>query len=257
MSNKNTLFVGKVLKHFDSLESTNTYALELVSKSKPIEGTVISTFNQTKGRGQIGSKWNSQANKNITISFILYPNFLPIQKQFLLNCVASLATQELITKYIQKQVNVKWPNDIYINNGKVAGILIQNTLANKTINAAVIGIGLNVNQSTFSPDLPNPTSLKLESKRDYNLNELIDNLCFFLEKRYLQLKHGDYEKLKADYLSALYLYQKEAQFTRPDGQEFTGKIRGISAIGKLEVESAQGLESFGLKEIRFKISDSE
>lgn len=249
MSNKNTLFVGKVLQHFESLESTNLYALQLLSKSKPIEGTAISTFNQTRGRGQIGSKWESEANKNITISFIFYPTFLPINKQFLLNCITSLAVQELITKYIQKPVNVKWPNDIYINNNKVTGILIQNSLSHKIINSAVIGIGLNVNQTTFSPELPNPTSLAMETGKSFNLNELIADLCFFLEKRYLQLKAGHYSSIKEAYLSVLYLYQQEVYFKRADGTTFKGAIQGITELGKLEVEHNDGLEVFDLKEI--------
>ena len=249
MSNKNTLFVGKVLQQFESLESTNLYALNLLSKSKPIEGTVISTFNQTRGRGQIGSKWESEANKNITMSLIFYPTFLPVHKQFLLNCITSLAVQELLTKYIQKPVNVKWPNDIYINNKKVAGILIQNSLANKTINSAVIGIGLNVNQTQFSPELPNPTSLQMETGTTYNLNEIIDDLCFFLEKRYLQLKNGHYDQIDQDYLSVLYMYQQEALFQRADGSTFKGCISGISELGKLEIEHSLGKESFSLKEV--------
>ena len=251
MSNKNTLFVGKVLQHFESLESTNTYALQLLSKNKPIEGTVISTYNQTKGRGQIGSKWESATHKNLTLSFIFYPTFLPIHQQFLLNCIASLAVQEFLTRYVQKTINVKWPNDIYINKKKVVGILIQNSLAHKTINASVIGIGINVNQTQFSPDLPNPGSMKLFTNQDYDLDALIPELCYYIEKRFLQLKRGDYATIKNDYLSGLYLYNVDAFFKRMDGTIFKGKIKGITELGKLEIESAKGVEAFGLKEIEF------
>ena len=131
MRNKNTLFIGKVFQHFASLESTNQYAVDLISKSKPIEGTVISTFNQTKGRGQIGSTWESAIGKNITLSVILYPSFLPIQKQFYLNQIVALAVKDLLQAYTSKVVQVKWPNDVYIHEHKTAGILIQNSVSGK------------------------------------------------------------------------------------------------------------------------------
>ena len=252
LSNKNTLFIGKVLHHFASLESTNQYALDLISKSKPIEGTVISTFNQTKGRGQIGSTWQSDSNKNITLSLILYPGFLPVQRQFALNQMVALAVRTLLLQHSSKNITVKWPNDIFINDKKVAGILIQNSLSGKKIASTVIGIGLNVNQESFSDELSNATSLKIETDSDFDLNNLIQDLCFYLETRYLQLKGGRFDQINQAYLDCLYKYQEPAFFERPDGFTFKGIIQGLSENGKLIIKHTNGLEEFDLKEIMFK-----
>ena len=105
---------------FDELDSTNSYAIELLSKNKPSEGTVISAWNQAKGRGQIGSSWESEAGKNLTISLILYPTFLPIKQQFLLNQAISLSIYDFISRFIKNGVSIKWPNDILLNGKKVA-----------------------------------------------------------------------------------------------------------------------------------------
>ena len=253
MRNKNTLFIGKVFLHFQSLESTNQYALDLISKSKPIEGTVISTFNQTKGRGQIGSNWESSVDKNITISLILYPTFVAIQQQFILNQIISLAVKDWLLNHTSKVVKVKWPNDIYINDKKIAGILIQNSISGKKIGSTVIGMGININQESFPKDLPNATSLHIETNQSFDLNNLIEELCFYLEVRYLQLKQNQLQKINQDYLRSLYKYQEVASFERIEtGEIFTGMIQGISSYGKLQIEHNKGLEEFDLKEITFK-----
>ena len=124
-----TLFIGRNHIEVPSVNSTNEYAPTLLSKSKPPEGTVISTQDQYAGRGQIGSSWESQPGKNISLSIILYPIFLPIAQQFLLNQCISLAIFDLADKYFPKKTEIKWPNDIYVKGKKVAGILIQNTIS--------------------------------------------------------------------------------------------------------------------------------
>ena len=165
MPNKNTLFVGKVLVELPRLTSTNLYAQELLSKSKPSEGTVISTSDQYAGRGQIGSGWESEAHKNITLTFIFYPAFLPIRQQFQLTQAISLGVKDCIEHFVPKNVKIKWPNDIYINDKKTCGILIQNTLSGAQISSSIIGIGININQTHFQTNPPNPTSFKLEMEQ--------------------------------------------------------------------------------------------
>jgi BirA family biotin operon repressor/biotin-[acetyl-CoA-carboxylase] ligase len=149
-------------------------------------------------------------------------------------------------------IKVKWPNDIYLNEKKIAGILIQNSLSGKKISATVIGIGININQDKLSDDLPNATSLKIETNSDFDLNNLIRDLCFYLETRYLQLKTGHFKQINQDYLACLYKHEEVAFFERPGGQIFKGIIRGTSDYGKLIIEHASGLEEFDLKEITFK-----
>lgn len=243
--------MGRVFKEFQKLASTNQYALSLLSKNKPSEGTVISTSNQYSGRGQIGSTWESEPNKNICLSVIFYPNFLPANKQFQLNQAISLGVFDFISTYISKKISIKWSNDIYVENNKITGILIQNSLVGHHIQSSVVGIGINVNQKEFVTNPPNATSFYLEMGKEFDLNELKQALCESLERRYLQLKNQGITKLNQDYLNNLYQFQEEALYQKTDGEVFKGKIIGITETGKLQIASATEVFSFAIKEIKF------
>ena len=248
---KNSLFVGKVRKHFKQLPSTNGYALDLLSKSNPCEGTVITTDNQVDGRGQIGSKWESAAGQNITISIILRPNFLEVRNQFLLNQAIALGVASFTQQHISEGVKVKWPNDIYIHKKKVAGILIQNQLSGSKIQSTVVGLGININQTQFLSDAPNPTSFKLTTQQHYNISALTDMLCKCIELSYLDLRQRKITKLQNNYLSNLFQYQKLAHYQRSDGRVFQGTIIGLTPFGKLQIETKKGIEAFDIKTVKF------
>lgn len=251
MQQQNTLFIGKVLLHHEELPSTNTYAQELIAKSKPIEGTVISTFRQPQGRGQVGSKWESEPDKNLTLSIILYPDFLPPQQNFALNKAVALAVRHFVAELVQLQpVWIKWPNDIYVGARKICGILIQNSLNRNTLASSIVGIGVNVNQTIFSKDIPNPSSLQLENGKEYDLPALIPLLCHHVEAMYLRLKSGQFANLDAEYLQHLYRYQQPTLFQRSNGEVFWGSISGISEMGKLLIRLEEGgEEAFELKQV--------
>ena len=148
----NTLFIGKFSFHLSSIDSTNKFAHNLISKTNPIEGTAIRADEQTAGRGQFGSKWQANPRENITISIILCPKFLLVKQQFLLNAAMALGVYDFINEIIgySSELTIKWPNDIYVGNQKIAGILIENSIQQDVINNSIIGIGLNINQKTFS-----------------------------------------------------------------------------------------------------------
>ncbi len=251
MRNLDTLFIGRNFLDLPSVNSTNEYALNLLSKSKPPEGTVISTQNQYAGRGQIGSSWESEPDKNVAVSIILYPSFVSVSRQFLLNQCVSLAVFDLVEKYFPGKTAIKWPNDIYINEKKVAGILIQNAVAGTAIRHAIVGIGININQAFFTTSAPNATSFCTELGEESDVGKIVTELCHCLESRYLKLKAGNLVPLQNDYLQALYLYKTENLFQRPDGRIFSGIISGVAESGQLLVEIAGKTESFGLKEIKF------
>ena len=134
-------FYGAKHYHLSEIDSTNNYALNLLSKSTPAEGTTISADFQTHGRGQYGRDWLSESTKNLLSSIILYPDFLPANEQFSLSKAVSLAVRNCINSFLpSKEIRIKWPNDIYCDDKKIAGILIQNLLTGNKINVSVIGI---------------------------------------------------------------------------------------------------------------------
>jgi len=139
----------------ESVASTNSYLKELAHSRTLDEGTVIVTRNQTAGKGQQGNAWESEAGKNITCSILLYPSFLPVQHFFLLSEVISLGVKETLDAYTDG-ITIKWPNDIYYCERKIAGILIENEITGSNISMSVAGIGVNVNQEQFLSDAPNP-----------------------------------------------------------------------------------------------------
>jgi BirA family biotin operon repressor/biotin-[acetyl-CoA-carboxylase] ligase len=251
-----TLFIGQKTIHLNTVDSTNSYAIDLLKQIKPVEGTLIYTFDQIKGRGQRGNEWLSETNKNVALSLILYPTFLAVSAQFLLTKIASLAVADLMSVLLVKSaksldVKIKWPNDVYVNNQKIAGILIENSLKDSLLQTSIIGIGINVNQEQFSTQVKNPISLKLLLNAETDLNSCLEKLCEHMEARYLQLKANKFEKINADYLSKLYLLNEWHNY-RLNGNAMEGKITGVSEIGKLKVETKLGeLKEFDLKEIEF------
>jgi BirA family biotin operon repressor/biotin-[acetyl-CoA-carboxylase] ligase len=252
---KNTIFIGKVLLHFDSLPSTNAYAQEIVSKSRPSEGTVVLTDHQTEGRGQIGSIWQSKPGQNLTFSIILYPKFLPVQRQFALSQAISLAIRDFLAQKTTKTVSVKWPNDIYIGTKKVCGILIQNTLSGKKIQSSIIGIGLNINQDQFADSFGNASSLHLETGIQFDLQGSLSGLIRSIESYYFQLKSGQLPKIQASYLQHLYLFQQPATFRKPGAQPFKAKIVDINPLGQLGLESQGKRLFYNIKEIQLIHTD--
>ncbi len=245
----NPIFIGKVLHHLDQLASTNLYAAELLAKSTPLEGTVISTYNQFNGRGQIGSQWESAPGRNLSLSVILYPNFLKPTEQFMLNKAISLGVRSFLDELTNKTVFVKWPNDLIINGKKLAGILIQNNLLSTQINSSIIGLGINVNQQIFE-HAPNPTSLSIIQGKYFDLNSLRLKLFAALEHYYLKLKALNFNYLNEEYLSHLYRYEEESSFLDQNENRFDGVIKDIDAHGRLAVEVKGKIKFFNIKEIK-------
>lgn len=252
MSIGNTLFIGKVLHHFARLSSTNDYALKLLADQQILEGTVVSTDDQFQGKGQMGNIWQSEVGKNVTMSIILQPHFLPIERQFYLNIVVSLAVQTVLAKVTGEITQVKWSNDILIAQRKVAGILIQNHLSGKKIQHSVIGIGINVNQTDFPDELNHASSLHLLTHKTFEVAEIRNLICQQLETHYLQLKKGRYEDLRTAYMAHLFQYQKWAYYRLPSSKEpILGRIIEVTQEGKLVVEHHKSVEQYYFKEIQF------
>ena len=152
---------------------------------------------------------------------------------------------------IEKKVYVKWPNDIYVENKKIAGILIQNQISSKSINTSVIGIGINLNQTSFSNELNRATSLALETNTIFDLQDSSFSLYSFLDQYYQILQNKSFEEIRTEYLQNLYLFNQWRDFESSEGEKFSGKITNVDQNGHLVVETNGTLKTFAMKEIRF------
>ena len=201
----NCLFLGSKIVRLAEVDSTNVYAAALIKTSPKIitDGMVIYTDNQTNGKGQRGSTWETTPNKNLTFSLVLKPNLL-VNEQFLLSKICALGILDFLTDLGIKNTHIKWPNDIYVDNKKIAGMLLENTLKNSKIEFCVAGIGININQTVFNEHLQQATSLQLITNKSYNLTSILNQLLFFIEKRYLQLKAGKIQQINNNYTSAIH-----------------------------------------------------
>ena len=254
MTDSNKTEIGKVVLSFPELDSTNEYALKVLSKTRPIEGTVIITDFQTAGKGQIGSKWESERGKNLTLTCIIYPNFLDLIQQFLLTCIASLSVRQTIASILDhRDVKIKWPNDILVDQKKICGILIQNSVMAGKIQNSVIGIGINVNQSFFSQDLTSATSLINELNYEIGLEGIKIELFSNLSRWYNLLKDNQIELIKNSYTDSLYGREEEKIFLlKSEGKEKPGIIKGIDPRGKLWVEHEGKEAVYDIKEIQYQ-----
>ena len=236
--------------NIESVNSTNAFLKELAHEQILEEGTVIVTQNQTAGKGQRGNSWESEAGKNITCSLLLYPSFLPLNRYFLLSKAVSLGVKETLDAYTD-EITVKWPNDIYYNERKIAGILIENELSGNRYNLSVVGIGLNINQESFLSDAPNPVSLKHITGKNYNTEAILKELVKNVFNRYKCLAAGDTENLIRMYHEALY---HKTGFHRYEDKEgiFNARIERVSDDGLLHLVTDRNEErSYAFKNVRF------
>jgi len=248
-----TLFVGQNLIKLSAVDSTNNYLKNLLSNSEPLpEGTVIMADHQYAGRGQQGNVWKAEAGKSLTFSLLLRPSFLPVHQQFDLNMLVSIALNNALLKYLPNHLSVKWPNDIYIGDRKIGGILIENVIAGSSIKQSIIGIGINVNQLSFDDELQDRTaSISQILQQDVNLMVLLTEICTQIEQLYLKLKSGRSTQLKELYVSKLYRLNKLSTY-RANGQIFEGMIEGVSDAGLLKIRVGDGTtREFGFKEVAF------
>ncbi len=236
-----------MIYRFDILSSTNDEACGLHYK----QGDIIVAESQTAGRGQRGHTWESGKGQNLTLSAILEPTFLPPTEQFLLSEVIALAVADTLASYSIK-TKIKWTNDIYVGDKKIAGILIEHKLQGNAIGRTIAGIGLNVNQTQFSADLPNPTSMATEQGAEFDRAEVLDRLQECIMRRYGQLQSGEHQALQSDYHSMLYRLDEQHRYALANGESFIGTIRGVEPTGALKVEDENGkIGCYLFKEIEF------
>ncbi len=242
----NTVFIGKKVHYLPSCHSTNDVAHRLIHEGYP-NGCVVITDEQYAGKGQKGNSWETEPGQNLTFSILLYPDNITPSDQFALTRIVSLGITDFLENFLQIRAEIKWPNDIIYKGKKLAGILINTSISGNRLTDAILGIGLNVNQTTFA--LLGATSLTLVTGKMYNLQVILDGLLESIERRYSQYKS---RKQEVDYIQRLYGLNLELPYRDEKlGLDFTGIIRGVDETGRIKIETENEMCRFSFKEVRF------
>lgn len=234
----------------DEVSSTNSHLRGLIGHKELPEGSVVVAGFQTAGRGQIGNVWESEAGRNLTFSMVLYPDCIPANHQFLISQIAALSVKETLDAYVDG-VTVKWPNDIYWNDCKICGMLIENDLSGWSLYCSVIGIGLNLNQDTFRGDAPNPVSLRQITGKEYDWNEVLKRFLSIMYNKYLLLLQEKYDEIRTAYHAALYR-RDGLHLYKDDNGEFEASIDTIEPTGHLLLRLPDGaIRRYAFKEVSY------
>jgi BirA family biotin operon repressor/biotin-[acetyl-CoA-carboxylase] ligase len=252
----------QILK-FESLDSTSNYAKTLINEGKAQAGQIIYAVEQTAGRGQASNVWTSEGGKNLTFSLIIDPKNIEPKNQFLISQAVSVGIVKYLEGYgvrgtgyeanheahlaprtsnLEPRTNnicIKWPNDIYVGLKKISGFLTENTIQGDKILFSVIGIGLNVNQTEFPKNVPNPTSLSLINKTPYDLDTELDELTRIISRELESLQFDAGKGCRADYLERLLFLNEEREY-EVRGEKIIGKIIGTNEFGLLQIQTKNG-----------------
>jgi len=242
--------IGNLIVRLEVIDSTNNYAKQQIRENELAEGTVFLTYEQTSGRGQQKNIWESEPRQNLLFSIVLCPDFVEMRRQFQISKVVSLGIYDAINKYVSG-VKIKWPNDIYVGDRKLCGILIENSVMNGVLNNSIVGIGLNVNQTVFRSDAPNPVSLKMLTNQHYDCEVILTEILSEIDKYYSLLCGGKEELIDKVFLAALYRLN-ELHFYKAEDEVFEGQIIGVNEIGQLLIRKNDGkVLEFHFKEVEF------
>lgn len=217
---------------YDTIDSTNREAARLLASGENLHGIAVLAHHQTDGRGQYGRSWHSAPDSHLAMSIILQPASMLLGDLPLLSIKASLAVVRTI-KTIEPSLSpaIKWPNDIYINDLKLAGILIENSISAKRVQYSIVGAGMNVNEKSFPKDIPNAVSLFLLTGQEYNVLSIADQLRMQL----LSMVDESIESWKPEYDLLIYGLGKQHGFEL-DGKKVKAKILGVDPNGKIRLD---------------------
>lgn len=233
--------------HLDTVDSTNNYAANLIKTTNVANGTTILTKRQDFGKGQRGNSWYSEPEKNLILSTILFPD-LDVSHSFYLTIAVSLSVSRTLADFMIPNA-IKWPNDIFVNDQKIAGILIENQVQGKKIKSAVVGLGLNVNQLTFPTGI-RAISMSLVKGKEIDQYQLFLHYFSTLDFYIDLLMQSNFNLLLNLYYRQLYRMGTWQNYADNEGV-FSGKIVGVDAHGRLKVERESGIGVYDLKELKF------
>lgn len=256
-----------VINWFETIDSTNTQALREIATAP--EGSVWIADFQTAGRGQRGNSWESIRGKNLTFTLLLRPEFLPVTQQFAVSEIVALG----VCRYLKDNeidAKIKWPNDIYVGDRKICGMLLEHTLCGDKLAVSIAGIGINLNQTEFASDAPNPASLRLLTGKEteYDRKTELSRVLSHIFSLYEDLAHGYEEEIKQEYLKNLYRLNEFHYFREMDpdapadmpaekmqaGEVFPARIIGLDENACLMLEHKTGVvKHYAFKEIKYVI----
>ena len=246
---------NRVILRLDETLSTNA-ELKRLQKENPLpEYSMVMTEFQTAGRGQAGNSWYSGKGNNILLSFLLYPHSVKAKDQFIISQIVSLAIKRVLDNFI-KNVTIKWPNDIYWNDKKIAGILIENSLIGQHIDYTIVGIGLNVNEEEFPSSLPNPVSLREITGKEADREILLTLLQVEFLKLYKAMERGEITLIEHEYMQQLYHSDGPHWFADKNGR-FKATIKTVLSSGHLILSTYPSKEErmYAFKEVSFEIGE--
>lgn len=231
---------------YKELESTNDTANEIIESEKNFCNKVVFSLYQNKGRGAGSNSWYSSAGKNLLFSIIICPE-IEVRQQFFISKFTSLA----IIDYLKDkgiEAKIKWPNDTLVNNKKIAGILVENSVTKNRINSSIIGIGLNINETVF-PETLHATSVKLEKQKEFELLKELNNFLKIFEKRFNLCKNKSFALLDKEYFENLHGTDKYLIYKDKNGI-FEAIVKGIDNYGRIILKDTTGREkTFMFKEV--------
>ena len=248
----------------ETLASTNDYARELARHLTADTAiiTVITAKQQTKGRGQQGNSWESEEGKNLLFSILCHPLYIKASEQYVLSAAVALSVSEAIKESLGEKyshdIRIKWPNDIYYKDKKMAGILIENDLSGTTIQNCIIGVGVDVNQTVFTGNAPNPVSMANISGKKYCctnlLNSIITKFAQFLEMLKTDSETAK-EQIFADYMKILFRNDGSLHRYKDADGEFMARISSVDRTGRITLIDSDGtLRRYEFKELAFYFS---
>jgi BirA family biotin operon repressor/biotin-[acetyl-CoA-carboxylase] ligase len=239
----------KIIK-INAIDSTNSYLKDL-NKNAPVEDAlVVIAKRQTNGRGQMGANWQSHEGKSLTFSVFKRFSKLTISDQSKVTFAVAVAIKRALEKFNIPEVSIKWPNDIMSYQMKIGGILIENQTKRDRLFTSIIGVGINVNETSFE-DLPTATSMRLSTGVSYNIEEVFQKICDCIFEQLDLIEQKENSNLKDRYESSLFRKDIVSVFEDANGQKFNGIIRGVTESGELVLETELGTQvKYLLKQIK-------
>jgi BirA family transcriptional regulator, biotin operon repressor / biotin---[acetyl-CoA-carboxylase] ligase len=224
--------IGEPFIQLNSVLSTNSYAIEQIQANLAAPGSAYFAFEQTAGRGQREKKWETEAGSNIITSVALPCNSFLLHEQFAISVISALACRQLFNNYATSSTTIKWPNDIYWNDRKAAGILIENLVNGHQWNWSVIGMGININQSKFSDLAQKAVSLLQITGKQYHILTLAQELYAILQQYFNKLIANNFQALLQEYNEHLFMLEKNVKL-KQGNKVFNATIKGVNKYGQL------------------------